>query len=223
MKLSDRTFEILRNFAKINKSIRFQPGQMLTTISTAKSIWAKVTVAETFEKEFGIYDLNKFLGVLDIFPEIEDIEVGTDRLTVINGKQRLEYRFADLSVIVTPPSKEFTLPPHFASFELPRDQLEQIKDALKVLHMHDVLVVGDKGRLFVKISDLNRRDLSDVYTLEVGATDQEFDVRFRDSNLLLMDSDYTVELYQLTPDVRIGKFVGKDAPEYFICTESTKA
>ena len=58
MELSDRTLNVLKNFANINSNIVFREGNVLKTISVAKNILAKVTLDETIDAEFGIYDLN---------------------------------------------------------------------------------------------------------------------------------------------------------------------
>ena len=46
MELSDRTLNVLKNFANINSNIVFREGNVLKTISVAKNILAKVTLDE---------------------------------------------------------------------------------------------------------------------------------------------------------------------------------
>ena len=58
MKLSARTLQILKNFATINPSLLFKPGNVLTTISPAKTMQAKARVTEQFDTQFAIYDLS---------------------------------------------------------------------------------------------------------------------------------------------------------------------
>ena len=62
MKLNENTKDILKNFSEINTNILIKPGNQLATISTMRNIFAKATISESFEKEFGIYDLNEFLS-----------------------------------------------------------------------------------------------------------------------------------------------------------------
>ncbi len=64
MKLNQNTQNILKNFSEINTNILIKPGNELATISTMRNIFAKATVSESFESEFGIYDLNEFLAVV---------------------------------------------------------------------------------------------------------------------------------------------------------------
>ena len=62
MKLSDRTINLLKNFATINQSILFKQGKSLRTISVMKNILAEATIEEELPKDFGIYDLSQFLN-----------------------------------------------------------------------------------------------------------------------------------------------------------------
>ena len=64
MKLNQTTQDILKNFSEINTNILIKPGSELNTISTMKNILAKATINESFDSEFGIYDLNEFLSVV---------------------------------------------------------------------------------------------------------------------------------------------------------------
>ena len=71
MKLSAKTIQILKNFSSINPSIMFNTGNVLSTISPIKTVMARAQIDETIEKDFGIFDLNRFLGVLSLFDDPE--------------------------------------------------------------------------------------------------------------------------------------------------------
>ena len=60
MKLSEKTFNLLKNFSSINQSILFKEGKSLRTMSVMKNILAEVE--EDFTKDFAIYDLVQFLN-----------------------------------------------------------------------------------------------------------------------------------------------------------------
>jgi len=66
MKLSTNTMSILKNFATINEGIFVKPGNVIETISKQKNILAKAELTDTFDTEFGIHDLNNFLGTLTL-------------------------------------------------------------------------------------------------------------------------------------------------------------
>ena len=66
MKLSNKTLEVLKNFSNINQNILIEEGNVVRTISTMKNILGSATITESFPIEFGIYDLNEFLGVMSL-------------------------------------------------------------------------------------------------------------------------------------------------------------
>ena len=72
MKISKSTLDVLKNFATVNSNILVRQGNILSTISTGKNIFARAQVSETFDKEFAIYDLNGLLALLTL---MEDQEV----------------------------------------------------------------------------------------------------------------------------------------------------
>ena len=64
MEINDDTLEVLQNFATINQNILIRPGQDIRTISEARNILGRATLNVDFPNEFGIYNLNEFLGAL---------------------------------------------------------------------------------------------------------------------------------------------------------------
>ena len=62
MKISTETLNILKNFSTINSSLVVKQGNTIRTISPAKNILAKFECPESFDNDFAVYDLNKFLG-----------------------------------------------------------------------------------------------------------------------------------------------------------------
>ena len=66
MKLSGETVDVLKNFSNINQNILIKEGTQLRTMSTMKNILAEAPIKEVFPREFGIYDLTEFLGVLTL-------------------------------------------------------------------------------------------------------------------------------------------------------------
>ena len=70
-KISNETLEVLKNFSSINSNILVKEGNTLTTISPVKNVMAEAEISETFDQEFGIWDLNKFLGTVSLFEDPE--------------------------------------------------------------------------------------------------------------------------------------------------------
>ena len=55
--ITRETIDLLKNFAGINSNILIEPGNKIKTISNYKNVMAEATVSETFEQQFGIWDL----------------------------------------------------------------------------------------------------------------------------------------------------------------------
>ena len=66
MELKDETLSVLKNYASINPNIVIQQGNTIKTMTEARNVLSSATLAEDFPQEFGIYDLNEFLGVIGL-------------------------------------------------------------------------------------------------------------------------------------------------------------
>ena len=71
MNLDVKTIQTLKAFSMINPSLLFKPGSVIKTISPSKTILAKATVPDSFDREFAIYDLMRFLGSYTMFEEAD--------------------------------------------------------------------------------------------------------------------------------------------------------
>ena len=116
MKLSKETIEVLKNFSSINQSIVIYKGNKLKTVNSLKNILAHYTTGESFPKDFAIYDLNEFLGLISIMAEPELTFNDTD-VTVSSGSQKVKYYYADIDYIVKP-EKDIKTPEYNIKFKL---------------------------------------------------------------------------------------------------------
>ena len=213
MKLSDKTIQILKNFATINQSILVRPGNVLKTITPLKTILAQATVTENFEQEFAIYELPRFLGTISLFSDPE-FTFQEKYVTISSGKQRVNYTYADASMIMTPPSKEISFPDTEVEFTITADQLSTISKAGAVLQMPEIAVVGEDGLISIRAID-SKNSSADVFSLDVGECDKDFKVIFRPENLKLITSDYKVSI----TTAGICRFES-DNITYWVTTES---
>ena len=100
MKLSENTVNVLKNFSNINQNILVKEGDTLHTMSTMKNIIGRAKIEESFDRQFGIYDLNEFLGVMSLSKDA-DLVFDESFVQVKNGKSRVKYFFSDSSILVT--------------------------------------------------------------------------------------------------------------------------
>ena len=94
MQLSDKTLNLLKNFAGINQSILFKQGKTIRTISVMKNILAEVNVDEEFERDFGIYNLNEFLNAMSLYQDPQLDFKNESYVSIREGKTRSKYFFA---------------------------------------------------------------------------------------------------------------------------------
>ena len=212
MKLSEQTVSLLKNFASINQNLQFKSGNKLSTISAQKNILVNAEIPETFPSDFAIYDLNKMLGVMNLFPDPE-MEIG-DNTMKIGGK--VDYMFADPTMIVSPPEKELTFPEAEIKFTLTNAEFNQTIKAATLLGLPHICVEGKDGKINLVATDVHNSS-SDEYRSELGETGMVFNMVFKIENLKLYAGDYDVEL----TSKGISKFSHTSSNlQYFIATES---
>ena len=212
MKLSEQTVSLLKNFASINHNLQIKTGNKLSTISAQKNILVNAEIPDTFTSDFSIYDLNKMLGVMNLFPDPE-MDIG-DKTMKIGGK--VDYMFADPTMIVSPPEKELTFPEAEIKFVLTNAEFNQTIKAATLLGLPHICVEGKDGKINLVATDVHNSS-SDEYRSELGETGMVFNMVFKIENLKLYAGDYDVEL----TSKGISKFSHTSSNlQYFIATES---
>jgi hypothetical protein len=104
MKISKRTLDILKNYASVNSNLLVKPATRLSTISPVKNILSEVEVDETFEVEFGIWDLNKFLGTISF--NDPEFEFGEKSVTISgSNSSSVVYRYCEPKLLTVPTKK----------------------------------------------------------------------------------------------------------------------
>jgi hypothetical protein len=191
MQLSKETLSVFKNFAGINGNLSIKEGNKLTTISAGKNIMAEAIVAEEFPIDFGIYDLNEFLGAMSIF-DTPELEFNPKHVTIKEGKNSVKYYAANQSVLTPVPTiKQF--PDADVEFELPSSMLTQIQRVSSILHVPDFSLVGDGSTITVEVGDKSN-PTGNTFDSELGVTDKSFRVNFKVENLKVVNGDYRVAI-----------------------------
>ena len=194
MKLSDNTINILKNFSTINPSVLVHPGEIVTTVSPTKSIYAKAMVEENFPTRFAIYELSKFLGIISLFKEPE-LDFGDAQVKIVSGRQSVNYTYADPSMIVAPdPNKDINFPAADVEFSISQEELQKVVRASNVLQLPEIAVTGDNHHITVTATN-SKNPSSDVFSVEVGETDKSFNMIFKVDNIIkLISGNYDVKI-----------------------------
>lgn len=200
MKLSSDTLAVLKNFASINSNIVFRGGSTVKTMSEAKNILASATVAEDFPAEFGIYDLNEFLGVVSMFesPELDFSNIEGGHVLIVEGGRSVKYFFSDPEIL-TSPTKDIQMPSPEVTFTFSNNELNAIRRAASTMSVSDVVIESDgSGELQATVTDTSDAT-SNSFSIKLTAAQIPDDTPFRFvynvANFKLMSgTDYNVEV-----------------------------
>jgi len=206
MHLSSETVSILKNFSSINQSLLIKKGKVLRSMSVMKNVLAEAEITEVFDRDVAIYDLSQFLNCMSLIPGAE-ILLKDDFITITDGKNSIEYRYADPSVIAAPPEKELKLPSEDVCLVMTEDHLETVKKAAAVLQIPDVSVIGDGAKIYLTVSD-KKNSGSNSYKIEVGDTSSVFRFNMKVENLKMILGDYDVTI----SSKNLAKFVHHARP-----------
>lgn len=192
MNLSKETLTLIRNFAGINGSIMLKEGNTLATISEGKNVMAMATIPESFTQDFGIYDLNEFLGAVGIFSNtVLDFQ---DKFVTISdgGTSKIKYFAAGEGIVKAAPAT-IKFPEPDVAFTLTQDQLAMILKTSSALKAGDVAITGDGSTLRVVVSD-KKNATSNAYQVDLGTTDETFKANLKVENLKMLPGEYEVAI-----------------------------
>ena len=216
MKLSENTLAVLKNFASINSGVVLGAGKTQKTISPEKSILVEATLDDDIPTQFGIYDLNQFLGNLTTLRNPE-LTFTKDTVTLDDGELSFDYRACSANLIITPPEKDLVLKSVDVTFSLPNDTLQKLIKVATMNSLPNLSVVGKNGALLLKIHE-KANDTSNSGTIKIGDyAGQDFTASFKTDNLKLLPNDYNVEIQKGA----FAKFVNTDGNlKYFVALET---
>lgn len=191
MKISNDTLSVLKNFAAVNTNLLVRQGNTLSTISTGKNIFARATVAETFDREFAIYDLNSLLGLLTLMEDTE-VSFGDESITVSKDRSLFEYYYADPEIIVGAPDKQIEVDDYF-SFDLSAEDLNMIQKAAGITAAPMVSIIGDGTQAILTVGD-PATPKSNSFKQTITETDKTFKAHLQIENLKVLPGSYRVTI-----------------------------
>lgn len=216
MKLSENTLNVLKNFSAINMGLVFKNGNVLRTISKQQNIMAKATVGESFDKNFAIYDLNRFLSLVGSLKD-PDIVVNTDKdnLKIVSGSSSATYGLSSPEMVVAPPEKDLKIENAEVNFKLTKDDLAQVLKLSGVLGLPNIAVRGNRDKITLSALDVKNKDTDD-FSIEVGKTTADFQMIFVTENFKMIPGNYDVAI----SSKGLAHFKHTSDPiEYWIATE----
>jgi hypothetical protein len=191
MQISNETIQLLKNFAAINSNILIRKGKTLSTISTAKNIFAKATVAEDFPVEVPVYDLNSLLALLTLM-ENQDVEFGEKSLTISKNDGKFEYFYSNASVIVSAPDKSIEIDSHF-KFNLTAEDINMIIKAANITAAPTISVTSRDGNVVLTVGD-KKNDTANTYKRVIGTSADSFECHMSVDNFKVIPDAYEITI-----------------------------
>lgn len=220
MELSENTLSVLRNYSAINQNLLIKEGSTVRTISEARNVLSRATVAESFPRDFGIYDLNEFIGVLGLVdkPNL----TFKDEYVLINdasGRSQIKYFYSSEDILTTP-QKDITMPTADVVFTLDATTLDRVKRAATALGHSEVSITNNEGCVRIGVID-SKNATSNGFYIDVDADFNEtatFNFIIDISNIKIVPGDYEVHISSKL----ISQFINKSTEvNYWIALEKT--
>ena len=196
MELSDNTLTTLKNFSSINPNMIIRTGKTIKTISEARTVLARANVDEEFPMDFGIYDLNEFMGVLGLVDtprlKFEDDYVVVNDST---GRSKVKYFYSSEDTLTTP-QKDITMPEANVKFTLDNDTMNKLKRAASTLGHSEISISGSDGVLSLSVVD-SQNMTSNAFSIDIDGDftdDAVFNFILSTNNLKILPGDYEVEI-----------------------------
>ena len=219
MELNEKTLEILRNFATINQNILVKQGKTLRTISEARNVLAKAEIEEEFSLDFGVYNLNEFIGALSLVdkPNLSFkenyVEIGDS-----SGRSKIKYFFASQDTL-TYSEKDITMPDAEVKFSLDESTIKRLKNAASTLGHKELIITGNNNLINLSVSD-SQNSTANSYTIDVDGTyeSEMFKFILDIENLKILNGSYDVNISSKL----ISNLINKDTNiQYWIALEKT--
>lgn len=218
MKLSKRTLDSLKTFANINSNFLFKEGKRQATVAIANNIFADVEFEEDIPQDFGIYNLNEFLGAVSLFASPQLDFHGTT--VAISDSEKtgssLKYVAADLEILHVP-TKEIKVSKYELEFTLDQDTLSSIQKASAILGAPDVTLSSKGTVLTITVCNKKNKNAND-FSITTPCKGQDGKFAFKVENLKLMPGSHSVSV---SLDKNFSKFTNTDAKSNtFVAHES---
>lgn len=216
MQLSEYTLTVLKNFSTINSGLVIKSGNIQKTMAPDKSVLVQVEIDDSFPIEFGIYDLNQFLGNVTTMSNPE-LSFADKTVTMKDDLFSLVYYSCSPEVIISPPEKELVLKDPDVRFDLNNAVMTKILRLASMNNLPHLSVIGKSGELLLCSHDKSNAGSNHATTKIADHSGDDFTITFKTENLKIIPDDYSVE----AKSGAFARFVSKNNKlVYFIALEA---
>jgi hypothetical protein len=218
MKLSEFALTSLKNFSTINDGIVLRPGSTLRTVSAEENIFAEAEVDDVFPVEFGIFDLNNFLGNISALNNPE-LEFSDKQVVMDDGTISFSYYAKATELIDAPPAgKKVKLDNPDVTFDLPKETFQKLMKLASMNGLTHINVVGDNGTLKLRTYDKQNPDSNSALTPVGNYQGDNFTAIYKIEYLKMLPDDYVVDMKKGV----FSRFTSKTRKLKYYITETQK-
>jgi hypothetical protein len=181
---------------------------------------AIATVEEKFDVQFGIWDLNKFLGVVSLFNN-PTFTFGDKSVRIKNGGDSVVNYYYSEPRLLTYPTKDVNMPEVNVSITLTEKNFNELQKAASVMQLPDLSFKSDDDEIVAMVSDLSD-PTSNSYKVVVGSGDKlpDFLFNFKMENIKILPGDYKINFAKNV----VGEFVHQTIPvKYWFAMEANSS
>lgn len=151
MKISKSTIQTLSALSNINAVIKIHVGNKLRIRSLNGSSMAYATINDTFDHEFVIYDISRFIAAINLVDDAE-LEFSDKYLIIKNANTRLTFSYGFEETVVSVPSEmKFPEDENNIHFDMNKDVMENLLKGCSLFGLKHISVVSEKGSTDVHI------------------------------------------------------------------------
>ena len=216
---SKNTLTILKNFSSLNSNLLVKPGKVIKTITPSKNGMAVASIDENFDVEFGIWDLNKFLGVVSLFNN-PTFNFEEKSVSIKNGGDSVVKYYYSEPRLLSVPTKDVNMPTVEVSITLLNKQLAELQKAASVMQLPDFSFIGEEGSpISARVSDLSdpTSNSYDIPVADSAYSGPSFCFNFKMENIKILPGDYKINFAKNV----VGEFIHQSMPlKYWFAMEA---
>ena len=192
MIISKDFIEYLKNFSSITTQMMFVEGKTQSIISPEKGIFASFTTDVEIDKQFGIYDISKFLNVLNLFTDPQ-LQVNDKNVKIFSDvdKKEVIYQISEYIVYETNTAK-YSAMQEVVEFDLNFTDLSELNKIAHILDSKNIMFEGTGKDIFLKV--INENDNAGSGMVKIGKSDKLFKAIVDREKMKLMNRNYRVGL-----------------------------
>lgn len=191
--ISTQLYELFKNFAAINQSLKILQGNKITTKDVDGNLMALTRLDDEFPIDLGIYNLNEFISILNLVGTT-DVVLKDKYMNIRGDKSSVKYFYSHPDAINAPLDAP-QIDDFVSSFVLTLGDIIALKKAASALDHDRVTITGEDDKVVAKIWDPHNKTASS-FEIELAPEFEGDDFQFSlniNTIAKFIGGDYTIE------------------------------